>query len=207
MNICVVGWYYLPEFYGALPPGAECRVCVVQHRSAPLGFISLLANSDTITQHENVGLEWGAYNHYLHHVWDEKSPVLFMHDDARVGQGFFPCVEEMARPFDLAFVFRDGDEERDNCGVHGRCLYMSERLLTRFRPIGFNYDAKNTGDLIGPGYNKGIHRFREDVVWMKNRPSGADLRYGSIFVHADFGYRGKLGAEGQAVRQQLLGKT
>lgn len=201
MNICVVGWYYRPEFYEALLAHREFRVEVVAHRTPP----DYLTFEDVHwLYHENVGLEWGAYDYYLRGMWDQKSPVLFMHDDAVVAYGFFQRVEQEAKPFDLAFVFRDGDEERDNCGVHGRCVYMSQRLLTRFRPIGFNYDNENHGDLIGPGYNKGIHRFREDVVWMKNRPSGADLRYGSIFVHADFGYRGKMGAEGQAVRNQML---
>ena len=87
MNICVCGWYFADDWYGSLLRlHKKFLVHIVANRDDK--FLKLCELPYSLR--ENVGLEFGAYNHYLDNIWDGDS-VVFCHDDLKftpIGQGF-----------------------------------------------------------------------------------------------------------------------
>lgn len=204
MNLCIVGWYYLENFYRMVEAARASYQATVVTRKKTNGWSISLPWSIAIptVSCENVGLEWGAYNHYLRHVWDGEDPVLFLHDDIVLpGPEIFDTIAEVCAEWDVAFIFPDQEQARINGNAHGRMVYMSARLLERFEPIGFWYDRENRGNLDPPECNRGIQHFLSDLSWLIDRPGGEDLEVGCITVDGiDLGYRGKTGLAGAEYR-------
>ena len=165
-NICVCGWYYNPEFMKALVAASKgYNVMIVAHR--PNFYYGL-----PYTEIPNVGLEWGAYAHYLLNYWNGGN-TLYMHDDTYVAPTFFDSVNVLAdMKLDQAFLFSSGAENAYNSGGHGRCIYMSEAFQNVFKErVGFWFDMGNHGFIADGHYtatkppdgcshhNAAIHRF------------------------------------------------
>ena len=197
MDLCIVGWYYVPTFYDTILDWTLKRrsAVVVTHREPTLPL-----PCPSITE-PNIGLEWGAYDAYLRKAWNGKSPVLFMHDDTIIEDSFFQKVEERCATFDVAFIFPDAEQARINGRAHGRCVYMSREALHRFKGIGFWHDVDNTGDVQSTACNNGIQHFLMDLRWLQDRRHLTPLVVGCVYVEgADFGYRGALGEAGAQYR-------
>jgi hypothetical protein len=184
MAVCVCGWY-LERF------DASYMVLHRVNKKYPVHVVSnrqseFLATMDLpYTVRENTGLEWGAYNHYMMHIWDGASNVLFMHDDIV----FHPFVKNNAEvmppelmfdnlaamPVDQCYVFSSRSEDVENYSRHGRMVWMSKAFLTKAKELGgFWYDGKNTGYTDGTqpelraemgcmGYNAGIIAFHSQA--------------------------------------------
>ncbi|MHA2085384.1 MAG: hypothetical protein ACXABD_16635 [Candidatus Thorarchaeota archaeon] len=128
MNICVVGWYWHKKFLQALAQSG-LQVDIVNH-SNMIRFFS--CPNICVHMVDNIGLEWGAYNYYLQHIWDGLSPVLFTHDDTNIIdiKVFKNIADEcIMREIDQAYIFRDKGEEIANGRIHGRGWYASKRYL------------------------------------------------------------------------------
>lgn len=191
MNICVVGWYYNLAFYKQLHEyelaRQACRVYIVANRPGDtLGM-------PTLTR-ANVGLEWGAYNHYLQKVGTLVS-TLFIHDDTALAD--VTILDEIhCEAFDVAYLFGSEDEARMNGGAHGRAIFMSKHAIARFKSIGFWYDVGNLGDTVSAQAQAGIQHFVSDLQLVRERPGAASLRVGHMVVQGlELGYRGALGVE------------
>src|SRR5574343_500831 len=162
MNICVVGWHYWPETYKNLAEiNKKYPVFIVAHKRSKLlgGF-----NHKII---KNVGLDWGAYNYYLMHVWDGESRVLFQHDDIKIDD--IAVYDTIAKiEWDHSYIFGNEVEQELNRGVHGRAFVCSAELLKKLRDEGgLWYDKDNRGNTIEPfpstgwHYNEAVCRFRD----------------------------------------------
>ena len=126
MNICVCGWYFRPEVYSAMSTVTKRHpVTVIANQMTPEAFH--VAGSLRVISRENVGLEFGAYQHYLKNVW-QGGDVLFMHDDIAVTDlSVFDRIA--ALDCDQAFLFTDEDNGRHNQNFHGRAFFCSEKFL------------------------------------------------------------------------------
>jgi hypothetical protein len=137
MQICVCGWYYPRPFYERLR-AVEGRhdVVVVANRPGDADPLRTIVR-------ENVGLDWGAFSHFLEHAWDGVSDVLFLQDDTDVAEPFWD--ELAAIPYDQAFVFRERSEF-EAAYSHGRAHFGSGRFLALVRAHGgIWFDAGNHG--------------------------------------------------------------
>ena len=184
MSVCVVGWYLdkFDDFYMTMHKvNKKHPVHVVAHRDSPY-----LRDMDLpYTLRENVGLEWGAYNHYLMHVWDGEGNVLFCHDDIIfhplvVGdnvlppEGMFDNIAAMG--VDQAYIFSSRAEDVENASHHGRMVFCSKSFLQTAKELGgFFFDPKNRGYTDGSkpevraemgclGYNAGIIAFHSQAA-------------------------------------------
>lgn len=129
-NICVVGWYLGDEQLDFLDNLSEVTdVVMVSHKEDK----KLSKRKFRVVYRPNIGLEFGAYDFYLKHMWDRESNVLFMHDDFEAegvkAQDFVDKIEEITKGIDQAYIFRDALEEKHNGGKHGRAIYLSMKLL------------------------------------------------------------------------------
>jgi SAM-dependent methyltransferase len=182
MSVCVCGWYLdrFDDTYMVLHRvNKRHPVHVVSNRQSDyLKTIDL-----PYTVRENTGLEWGAYNHYLMHIWDGTSNVLFMHDDIT----FSPWVSDStiippevlfdsiaAMKVDQCYIFSSREDDVENRSQHGRMVFMSHRFLAKAKEMGgFWYDDKNAGytngdqkksDAMGcRAYNAGIIAFHNQA--------------------------------------------
>jgi len=125
MKICVCGWYLLPDFLDMLSLVHEkYPVHIVSHTKR----IGSVGPGVPFCYTENIGLEWGAYDHYLKIHWDGESDVLFTHDDTMVEDpGVFDEIAGL--DWDQAYIFKSPEEEKNNGGKHGRAVFMSARFL------------------------------------------------------------------------------
>jgi hypothetical protein len=137
VQICVCGWHYPRDFYESLRAvdGRHDVVVVANRPGDALGLRTI--------ERENVGLDWGAFSHFLEHAWNGAADVLFLQDDTRVTEPFW---DEMAAiPFDQAFVFRER-AEFEAAYSHGRAHFASARFLAVVRARGgIWFDAGNRG--------------------------------------------------------------
>jgi hypothetical protein len=137
MQICVCGWHYRRPFYESLcTVSSRFDITVVANRRGDaLGLPTL--------ERENVGLDWGAFSHFVDHAWDGEERVLFLHDDTKVEPA---CWDEIgAVAYDQAFIFRD-EAEFEQAYSHGRAHVASGRLLTLVRDHGgIWFDSGNNG--------------------------------------------------------------
>lgn len=167
MKICVIGWYFNPEFFSiveALPYPAF----VVKHREGD-------CRSIPSELHENVGLDFGAFQQYLLNHWDGESPVLFIQDDTMIHDiRCFEHIEEMgAYGVQHAYIFRDEYEELCMGGAHGRAMYASADFLSELKSSGgFPYDATNLGENMGGKENDGLKAFISKLNGMGNMSMG-----------------------------------
>jgi hypothetical protein len=194
VQVCVCGWYFRPGLYRTLAAvHVRFRVTVVGHRPGPTCDLPLVLR-------ENVGLEWGAFSHYLENLWDGESRVLFMHDDVEASPAFFD--EVAAATADQAFVFRDrGEFER--AYSHGRAFVASGAFLTLLGEHGgIWYDGGNTGFVAsGPSWsatpplgcgdhNAGIRAFTAAVRALGARAPGLRVNEQLYSTNVRLGVRG-----------------
>jgi hypothetical protein len=194
MRICVCGWYFRPGFYRTLAAVNErFPVTVVGNRPGPTRGLPIVVR-------DNTGLEWGAFSHYLTAVWDGKSDVLFMHDDAEAAPAFFD--EMAAATTDQAFVFRDRSEF-EQAYSHGRAFVASASFLTLLGEHGgIWYDAGNRGFVAaGPSWsetpppgcsdhNAGIRAFTTTVCELGARTPGLRVNEQLYSTNIRLGMRG-----------------
>jgi hypothetical protein len=109
-------------------------------------------------ERENIGLDWGAFSHFLIHAWNARANVLFLHDDTYVRDRFWKEVERVE--YDQAFVFRDVSEFESDYS-HGRAHFASARFLAEVcAKGGIWFDAGNKG-FLAAGYS-----------WSETLPAG-----------------------------------
>ncbi len=201
MKICVVGWYFEPGFMVVLKQiDPVYPVTIISHRSD--SNLNPVSNSLKMFCVKNVGLEFGAYNFYLMRVWDERSSVLFTHDDTRVSDvGVFDRIAEIQH--DCAYIFRDWAEEKANGGKHGRAIFCSARFLHHLKTKGgLWYDADNFG-YIGNSqprpnrpdgspidFNEGVNRFHRYLGRVRDAKLGLDVVNRVCFKEYQCGRRG-----------------
>lgn len=141
MNICIVGWYYKEPVYNMIKhlENVHC----IQHRDAPKKH-----NGIEYHTHENIGLEFGAYDYYIRNVWSGDD-TLFIHDDLDIDDiDFFDRVSKIKH--DFAFIWNCENDRKLNCGGHGRGFFMSEKQIQwMLENGGFYYDPKNKGFIGG----------------------------------------------------------
>ena len=178
MHICICGYYYRPEFF---------EVIKDVHFKYPVHVVANKTWGDNdvpknipVSERDNLGLEWGAYDFYLHHVWDKKSPVLFLHDDIRfkwVIRNYeimdpihiFNTINNIDQ--DQVYFFESLDFAERNYFIHGRAFKCSARFLKRLLDDnnGFLYDENNDGFIRGPRpvhckhFNWADYRFAEYI--------------------------------------------
>lgn len=198
MKICVVGWYFDQHFLKVLREiSAVYPSWIISHKHEmeldPSWYSGL-----KIMCVSNIGLEFGAYAFYLSHIWDERSSVLFTHDDTRVSDlEVFDRIADISH--DCAYIFRDRAEERANGGKHGRAIFCSPAFLNRLKTDGgFWYDKRNEG-YIGAGmtrpypdmdFNEGINRFHRYLGRLRDLKQGWDVVNRVFFKEYECGRRG-----------------
>lgn len=201
MNICVCGWYgrEFDEFYMTLYKAhKKCPVTVVAKREDP--YWEEMALPYVVM--DNIGLEFGAYDYYLKTIWQGGS-TLFTHDDIKL----LPIIRDFKTaplenifekfaeiPYDQAYIFTNRAEDVHGHGIHGRVIYMSERLLNHIKPEGIWHDQHNQGitdhNTSRYNYNAGISRFDEMMVEAGKQGFTTKVK---VYAPAYWsGYRGKL---------------
>ena len=184
MKICVSGWYFVdPEkrvpqeeidaFYSLMREvHKKYPVFIASHFKSD--FLDKLGLPCVVTWVG--GLEYLSYDYYLRNVWDQKSNVLFMHDDERIaGPEVFDQIAVLGeKNVDQAYLFEDEAEGIANGRQHGRGIWCSQKFL--FFLLSYyctcklaedHYDTHNPDALlpgIGPHngiwydrYNRGEH--------------------------------------------------
>lgn len=209
MNVCVCGWYYNKAFLKELEKVNEnYPVFIVGHKNVNINL-----------PHENipnVGLEWGAYQHYLMNVW-KGGDTFFTHDDNFIDAGLFDNISKITD--DVSFIYTWAEDYKRDKGGHGRAIFMSDKFLsyvknyecdcsfaknikyTLLKPNGrhkgFWYDKENHGELKGypnadnVDCNMGITHFRFCLEYrMRN------FKVGFTILPVMLGYRGDYGIRG-----------
>lgn len=196
MQICVCGWHYYPGFYETLSKIKErYKIIIIAHRAGNTSGLPCVMI-------ENIGLEWGAYSFFLKHYWDERSGVLFMHDDTDIRLEFFAELSSISH--DLAFVF-ENEQDFQKSYSHGRAFFTSARFLTVLRSQGgIWYDSGNKG-FIARGkswsekppdgcldHNAGIRRFtfQAKEIGLRNPNFSINQPFFSNYIRC--GIRGEL---------------
>jgi hypothetical protein len=153
MQICVCGWYYPQEFYRSLLHVSDCfDIVVVGNRKGDTLGLPFVVR-------KNTGLDWGAFSYFLDNLWDNDSSVLFLQDDNEVNEVFFNEVIKI--PHDLAFVFRNKKEFRENYS-HGRAFFASAKFLRILKQGGGIWYDKDNHGFIASGYS-----------WTETPPKGS----------------------------------
>lgn len=158
MQICICGWYFNEPFLD-----------LMEHITKTYP-VTIIANQDKLPEkyegifkyyvRENRGLEYGAYDYFLHNNWTG-GDVLFMHDDIDI----LPVVKnyELIDPVllfksvsdfkqDVVYIFRHEHDRRESFDMHGRVMFASGRFLKQLKDFngGFPWDRDNDGHTIGP---------------------------------------------------------
>jgi len=123
MEICIVGWYFDLTLLNIMKL-VKFPVTIVSHKKVD----KKVYNGFDFVEIPNIGLEFGAYNHYLMNLWKGNN-VLFMHDDISLNS-IRVFKEIAALKHDVAYIFRDKAEEKANGGKHGRSIFCSSRFLS-----------------------------------------------------------------------------
>jgi len=167
MNICVVGWYFYEDLYKVLKEvDKKHKVTIISHKPVKYN-VELISSEDedvkflksTGLKYKiilNVGLEFGAYDYYLKNCWNKKSNVLFMHDDVDIKDiNVFDKIEEETNKLniDQAYLFKNIAEEVNNGGKHGRCIFMSAKLLNFM--LNYKFKTEESEDHVDNHHNKG----------------------------------------------------
>lgn len=148
MRICVCGWYFRPEVYAALAVVNDRHpVTVIANQLTRDAF--LMADRIRVISRENVGLEFGAYQHYLETCW-LGDDVLFMHDDIAVSDlSVFDRIS--ALDCDQAFLFTDEQNGKNNQNFHGRAIFCSYRFLAEMK--SFSCECHQSIDRVDGHHN------------------------------------------------------
>lgn len=203
MQICICGWYFTEGFLDILKDITETYP------------VTIIANQDKLPKkydglfnyhvRENRGLEYGAYDYFLHNEW-LGDDVLFMHDDMMIR----PIIKnyELVNPAllfktvsafkqDLVYIFQN-DLDRQECfDIHGRVMFASKRFLKELRDFngGFPWDRDNDGHTIGPTpehckhYNWAVEELKKFWEILK---ISKDITVESVIIPAfDYQIRGR----------------
>lgn len=137
LQVCVVGWYFRPDFYESLRDVADrFDVVVVANRSGNACGLRTI-------ERENTGLDWGAFSCFLDHAWTASAGVLFLQDDTQVAPSFWREVEQIT--CDQAFIFRHPGDFK-SAHSHGRAHFASARFLALVSAQGgIWFDSGNRG--------------------------------------------------------------
>jgi hypothetical protein len=178
VKICIAGWYLDSNLYDKIKDLSG--VSIVSHRSDYTRLIKIIDGTKIGAYPiKNIGLEFHCYCFYLENIWDEKSDVLFMHDDVDITDiSVFDDIGSLQ--VDQAYIFTTSDDERHNGGKHGRCIYMSAALLDYVKSIGGIWYDKNNYGYTGNGekrpepgmdYNAGINHFHKTMGKIRDNKS------------------------------------
>ena len=202
MSICVAGWYFFPKLLETLKKvQKKYPVHIVSHSEDPKHIKIMESTKLLYTIILNEGLEWGVYDYYLKYIWDNKSDVLFMHDDVEIKDiKVFDKIRNL--DFDQCYIFKSMEENKNNGGKHGRGIFMSKKFLKfaktykcscgrctyRFKrgeishvktpTKGFFFDRYNKGHIFGKrpegcrDYNIGIEHFHNYVGRIRDKTYG-----------------------------------
>lgn len=193
LNVCICGWYFLDDWYASLLRLAEKEVIrpfVVANQDHDLLDLSGISYA----VRENTGLEWGAYNYYLNHVWEEGN-TIFVHDD----MDFQPVLQNNGKvvpgedlfyrlsnlDIDHGYIFSSRLEDAINWGRHGRILFVSDKLMKWLLDEGGIWFDKDNSQ----NYNAGIINF--DATMKDAEKEGFDVRNKIYFPGIMQGYRGE----------------
>lgn len=195
MKICVCGWYYQKEFYEELSK-TDYKITIVSNKKEVPEDINKKYN--TIVR-ENIGLEFGAYNHFIMNTTIDDS-VLFLHDDNFITEDNIEPIEVMCEELDQAYIFRDFTEQKNNGGKHGRILYMSSKFINYLKEEhkGIPYDEMNNGyngTTKNPNnldYNKGINDYHKLLGRIRDKKLGFNILQRIHVPNIKLGKRGKL---------------
>ena len=141
-KICVVGWHFFKDLYSKIEE-SFLNIYVVAHRYNKL-LDDKKINYSVI---KNVGLEFGAYDWYIKNVWDQKSSVLFSHDDMYIKKECnFESILLDCKNFDYV-SFRNHAKTAGG----GRCFYLSNRMIDLFVKEfgGIWFDVHDRGYVYG----------------------------------------------------------
>lgn len=196
MKICICGWYYQEEFYNELKK-SKYDITIISNKSEVPESISKMFNNIVIRK--NIGLEFGAYNHYVKNNEVDDS-ILFLHDDTLITIEQINQIEESCRCLDQAYIFANYDEQKKNGGKHGRCIYMSAKFLNYLKTehSGIPYDERNNGyngtskNPEGLDYNESINRYHRLLGRIRDKKLGFKILYRIHIKDIKLGRRGKL---------------
>lgn len=146
ISICVIGWHFHKHlFESLLTIHTKYPIFIVCHKEGDaLGLPKELI--------PNIGLEFGAYDHYINNIWKEDSNVLFLHDDTKINAvKLMQEIENIKQ--DHTFIFSSQGEYSYNSGGHGRAMYCSYKFLLHAKANnGFWYDKGNLGFVASGSY-------------------------------------------------------
>jgi hypothetical protein len=196
MKIAVCGWYFRSDFYQMLKHiNDEFPVTIISNKI--IEGIDVQCFNETrfiLSERENIGLEFGAYDYYIKNLWDGESDVLFIQDDVRL----LPVMRdyETAPPnvifrgiskirSDQAYIFNNDTFAVKNNHIHGRAFFCSARLIKWLleHNNGIWYDKNNTGHTRGPTpghclhYNYANYQFSEDL-----KKAGYNFKTGGYII-------------------------
>lgn len=126
-TVCVAGWYFLNDLYETLTKMKD-KVAVVAHKDS-----HHMKNFDKVAVIENIGLEFHIYNHFLNKIWNGMDDIIFLQDDAVIGDcDIFNKISDqcVASGYDVAYVWESDKQKRKNGNAHGRCVYVSAGLAS-----------------------------------------------------------------------------
>jgi hypothetical protein len=189
MEICVCGWYFFPELTASLDQvHLSYPVTVISHKDCDI------PHSFPIIRVPNIGLEFGAYDHFLKNVWSGKDDVLFMHDDASISDiKVFDRISGLNKDeaIDQAYLFKNENEEKNNGGKHGRAIFISGRLLKFMieyectcNQSEDHFDTHNPDALIkGTGPHKGFWFDPINYGHTEGKPQPGIRHYNDMIYH------------------------
>lgn len=157
MNICIVGWYFHPNFIKTLED-SKYEWFFVCHKSPPE------MDKDHFVIIPNIGLEFGAYAWYVANKWNGEN-TLFIHDDVEINEKSLDEISKLTP--DQCYLFSNEDDAKANGYAHGRAMLCSSKLMKKMKEDKMPwYDEGNHGNIDpttaeGPNYhNAGIQTFR-----------------------------------------------
>ena len=189
MNICVCGWFLLPELMAQLKKVSEKHDVYIVSHSQNKALLDTFGINYCIIP--NVGLEFGAYDHYLKNIWDGKSDVLFMHDDVKISDiSFFDEISQTK--YSQAYVFKSEHEAKCNQNMHGRGIFCSGKFLDltmqyQCRQCGQANDRFDTHNpdtlLLGCGPHRGFWHDIRNLGHSKGKPPAGIRHFNDGIYH------------------------
>jgi len=189
VKICICGWFLLPKLLAQLESvNKKHSVFIVSHnqdnkklKSSGLDYVII----------PNIGLEFGAYDHYLKNVWTPGEDVLFMHDDVVIHDiSFFDDISECI--YDQGYVFMSEFEAKSNQNMHGRGLFCSSEFLqltlaeqcTKCGQVKDRYDTHNPDTVqFGCGPHRGFWYDIRNLGHSRGKPPAGIRHYNDGIYH------------------------
>jgi hypothetical protein len=168
MQICVSGWYFERDLFEVFKVNKQFDISVVTYYNRANGNIKrdydeipvpeMISSyvKESGVKHYKIpvaGLEFGGYDYFIKNIWDQQSPVLFMHDDIVIyNPNVFDIIKEKLAKweYDQTFIFRDEVEEISQGRIHGRGIYCSKRFIDFM--LSYTCECKQAFDYENPHY-------------------------------------------------------